>query len=126
MTNMAYIYAHACTKMCHIGIISYIFTHLKRLFAVCFIETVREEEELILDGIGPIWPVVLTWTRDEFVRNLRCKKLLVEVAVDLVEEIIHTAVKDDVERFRLDEMSHIDDGIVLPVLRMLLDCSETL
>ena len=48
-----------------------------------------------------------------------------QVAVHLVEEVACAAVKDDVHA-RLDKVGHVDHGVVLPVLRMLLDGSEAL
>ena len=61
----------------------------------------------------------------EFVRDLLLEEFLVQVAVHLVEEVARTAVEDDVHA-RLDEVGHVDHGVVLPVFRMLLDGSKTL
>ena len=46
-----------------------------------------EEEELVLYGIEPICPVVLSRTGDEFMRYLLLQKLFMQVAVHLIEEI---------------------------------------
>ena len=61
----------------------------------------------------------------ELMRDSLLEHLFMKVAVYLIEEVIYTAVKDYVQA-RLDKMSHIDDSVVLPVLRILLYASEAL
>ena len=61
-----------------------------------FRESVGEEEELVLDGVEPVGPVVGPGARVELVRNLFLKEFLVHVAVDLVEEVLGAAIEDDV------------------------------
>ena len=48
-----------------------------------------------------------------------------QVAVHLIEEVLRSTVEDDVESARLEKMSKVDHRIILPVLRMLLNGSET-
>lgn len=85
-----------------------------------------EEQELELDGIEPIRPVVLSGTGDEIVRNFLLQKLLVKVAVDLIEEVVCAAVEDYVERARLEKVSHVDDCVLFPVFGMFLYGTEPL
>lgn len=85
-----------------------------------------EEQELELDGIEPIRPVVPSGTGGEIVRNLLLQKLLVEIAVDLIEEVVCAAVEDYVERARREEMRHIDDRVLFPVFGMFLYGTESL
>ena len=58
-------------------------------------ETVMEEKHLVLDGVAPVWPVVLSGARVEIMRDAFCKQFLVEIAVYFVEEVFRAAVNDD-------------------------------
>ena len=62
----------------------------------------------------------------ELVRDILLEKLLMEIAVDLVEEVRSSAVEDDVQGIRSQKMSHIDDSVLIPVLRMFFDGAQTL
>ena len=68
---------------------------------------------------------MVSWPYIELMRDLLLCKLLMQIAVHLVEEVTCTAVEDDVKS-RLDQVGQVDDCIVLPILRVLLDCSKTL
>ena len=85
-----------------------------------------EENDLILNGIRPIFPIMDTWSRNEIVRNTLIKKFLMKVAVDLIKEITSTTINDEIERLRSQQMSKINDSILLLSLRILSICSQTL
>ena len=83
-------------------------------------ESVCKEQELVFDGIHPIYPVVDARAGGELVWNCLCKKFLMKIAVDLIEEIFRTAVDCDIQSPRLEKVSHVDDGVLCPSLRKFL------
>ena len=85
-----------------------------------------EENDLILNGIRPIFPIMDAWSRNEIVRNTLIKKFLMKVAVDLIKEITSTTIYDEIERLRSQQMSKINDSILLPSLWILLNRAKTL
>ena len=93
---------------------------------ICESEPVTEEQELIFDGIHPIIPIMISRTRSELVRDFCFYELLVQVAVHLIEEITGSAVDGDVQCTGFKKVYHIDHGVVLPVLRVLLNGTQTL
>lgn len=88
-------------------------------------ESVGEVEELVLDGVEPVWPVVGAGTGVELVGNLFLEEFLVHVAVDLVEEVLAAAIKDDVHGAGLEQMGEVDDGVLVPKLGILLVSAQT-
>ena len=90
-----------------------------------FRESVGEEEELVLDGVEPVGPVVGAGTGVELVRYLFLKKFLVHVAVDLVEEVLGAAIEDDVHGAGLKQIGEVDDGVLVPKLGILLIGAQT-
>ena len=83
-------------------------------------ESVAEEQELVLDGIHPIDPVVNSRAGGELVWDSFGEELVVEVAVDLIEEVFAAAVDCDIQGTWLEKMSHVDDGVLCPSLRIFL------
>ena len=90
-----------------------------------FRESVGEVEELVLDGIEPVGPVVGAGTGVELVGNLFLKEFLVHVAVYLVEEVLGAAIEDDVHGAGLKQMGEVDDGVLVPALGVLLVGAQT-
>jgi hypothetical protein len=55
------------------------------------------------------------------VRNASLEELAVEVAVDIVEEIVYTAVEANLQRVGLEKTYKVDDRVLLPILGVSLD-----
>ena len=89
-------------------------------------ESVAEEEELVFDCVHPIDPVVDSGTSREFVWNSLGEEFVMKVAVDLIEEVFAAAVDGDVQGTWLQEMRHVDDGVLLPALQVFLISSKSL
>ena len=60
----------------------------------------------------------------EVVRNLCRSELLVQSAVHLVEEILSTAIDDELHRIGLELIDKVNYGVVVPILGILLDCTQ--
>ena len=88
-------------------------------------EAVVEEEHLEFDGVAPVWPVVLSGTRIKIMWDAFFQQLLVKVTVYLIEEVFGAAVNYDFERIWSDQVSQVDDSVVLPVLRVFTVTSQT-
>ena len=54
---------------------------------IFYLEPVAEEQELILDCVHPVNPIVDTWACGELVWDALFQKLVVKIAVHLIEEI---------------------------------------
>ena len=67
-----------------------------------------------------------TLTNIEVVLDARLQQFLVQSAVHAEEEIIVTAVDDKAQLAWLQTLHKVDYGMCLPVLWVLLDCTELL
>lgn len=74
-----------------------------------------EEEHLVVDGIGPVFPCVGTWANGEIVWDFCIEQRFVQIAVHFIEEVGITIVNDDV--LPGFERGHkVDDGVLCPCL----------
>lgn len=90
-----------------------------------FRESVGEVEELVLDGVEPVGPVVGAGTGVELVRYLFLKEFIVHVAVDLIEKVFGAAIEDDVHGAGFEQMGEVDDGVLVPKSGVFLIGAQT-
>ena len=88
------------------------------------LEIVAEVEQLILDRVTPVVPVVNTLANIEVVLDTSLQQLLVQGAVHTKEEVVVTAVDDKAQLAWLQTLHKVDYGMLLPVLWVLLDSAE--
>lgn len=80
-----------------------------------FGEGLGEEEHLVVDGIGPVFPCVGAWANGEIVGDFCIEQRFVQIAVHLIEEVGIAIVDDDV--LPGFERGHkVDYGVLCPCL----------
>jgi len=60
-----------------------------------FSEEFQEKQDLIIDGIAPIFPRMRSGTHNKVVHDASFQQLLMEGLVDFKEEIIIAAIKNN-------------------------------
>ena len=90
-----------------------------------FLESVTEEQELILDRVHPVDPVMCSRACSEFVWYALREKFIVKVAVHFVEEIFCSAVNNDIHCTWLEKVGQIYHSVLVPVVRMLFYSSDS-
>ena len=56
----------------------------------------------------------------KFMRDAFFHEFFMQIAVDLIEEIFCSAVYDQIQLTRLDQVSHVDYCVLFPVFRVFL------
>lgn len=60
-------------------------------------EAIVEIEHVILYRIAPITPTMVAWSAEKVVSNTHLEEFFVHIAVYLIEEIIITAIENDIQ-----------------------------
>jgi hypothetical protein len=60
-------------------------------------EAIIEIEHVILYRIVPVTPTMVTWSAEEVMSTTHLKEFFVHIAVYLIEEIIITAIENDIQ-----------------------------
>ena len=80
-----------------------------------FGEGFGEEEHLIVDGIGPVFPCVGAWANGKIVGDFCIEQRSVQIAVHFVEKVGIAIVDDDI--LPGFERGHkVDHGVLCPYL----------